>query len=156
MGGAARVRPSSRTVCGWTAASYRAGGGWVRPGRCRAPNGPAAPLVCLQFDRRPAEVERGSAITADVTVELQNGDRMVGVICGFVPAAAKDDQAKPAQLIVRLPWAPQDPNQAVAVNTDWIRRIVFDPRCATGPARRTLVRRGCLAPSARFAGGRTA
>ena len=104
---------------------------WMGPsGQISRPDPAAMPaLVCLQFDRRQAESERQPAVSSEAVLEFQNGDRLQGTVCGYVPATTKETQEAPAQLLIRPPVGfLQDPaKQTVAVEIDWLRRIVFEP-----------------------------
>ncbi|MEI8371216.1 MAG: NPCBM/NEW2 domain-containing protein [Planctomycetota bacterium] len=109
---------------------------WIGPsGKVSRPDPAAMPTrVCVQFDRRCAESDRQPMAPAEAMLEFQNGDRMVGTICGYVPASTKENQAVSSQLIVRPPIGfLQDPKQTVSVDTDWLRRIIFDPSLRDRP-----------------------
>jgi hypothetical protein len=76
--------------------------------------------MCLQFDgRRPEPLAAG-----EVIVELRNGDRLRGAIAGYVPATPRASQ--PAQLLVRPSPELRSPKETVAIEMDWVRRVVFD------------------------------
>jgi len=109
--------------------SLLAGWRWMGPsGQVTRPD-PAAitPLICLQLDRRRAESDRQPTTAAEAWLEFQNGDQMVGTICGYVPASTNEGRETPAQLILRTPVGfLQDSKQTVSVDTNWLRRVVFD------------------------------
>ena len=82
------------------------------------------PLQYLQFNRNTTNP--GGSF--DAVLEFHNGDRLRGVITGFVPASAQAGQTTPAQLLVRPPLDYfRDPKLTAAVEIEWVRRIVFEP-----------------------------
>ncbi|MEI8371218.1 MAG: NPCBM/NEW2 domain-containing protein [Planctomycetota bacterium] len=106
------------------------------------------PLVCLQFDRRQAVPERPSTAAAEAMLEFQNGDRLRGTICGYVPATSQPGPSVSAQLLVRMPAG--FPQSAIPVEIDWLRRIVFEPSPRDRPCPpKTLIHRNGRAYSFR-------
>jgi len=141
VGGTARVtalyenglRLDGSLLTGWR---------WVGPsGQVSRPNPSTLPaMVCLQLDRRPAESESPAAVPGECLLEFQNGDRLRGTICGYVPAGSKAGQSSSAQLLVRMPGGYIQ--HAIGVEIDWLRRIVFVPSLRNRPAApKTLIRR---------------
>ena len=105
--------------------------GWRGSGVRIARDGPARPGVrCLRLDGLAAD----PAPQSDALLEFHNGDRMRGTICGYVAASTEAGQSVGAQVLVQ---PSQDfgksTEKPIAVETDWLRRIVFD---AAGPPRR--------------------
>ena len=121
--------PLSSTMAGESRAiSCLAGGATVRGSLPKAQ--PARPCGCLWLDGSTAEAVSAS----DALLEFHNGDRMCGTITGCVPAASEAGKSVPAQLLVRpSPACAGVAEKPVAVETDWLRRIVFD---AAGSLRR--------------------
>ena len=105
--------------------------GWRGSGARIARDGPARPGVrCLLLDGSPAD----SAPQSDALLEFHNGDRMRGTICGYVAASTQAGQSVGAQVLVQPSQElGKSTEKPIAVETDWLRRIVFD---AAGPPRR--------------------
>jgi len=106
-------------------------------------------LMCLQFDRRQDESERPPSVSSEALLEFQNGDRLRSAVCGYVPATSQKNQTVPAQLLVRPPVGFfADPKQTIAVEIDWLQRIVFEPsprdRCC--PPKTLICRNGRRVP----------
>ena len=97
--------------------------GWRGSGATIAHDGPAqAGLRSL----RPDGLAPDAAPQSDALLEFHNGDRLRGTIRGYVAASTQPGQSAGAQVLVQLAGESQSAEKPIAVETDWLRRIVFD------------------------------
>ena len=97
--------------------------GWRGSGSTIARDGPAQAEARSSRDGLAAE----PAPQSDSWLEFHNGDRIRGTICGYTAAATQPGQGAGAQVLVQLPQDSSKPaEKPIAVEADWLRRIVFD------------------------------
>ncbi len=104
--------------------------GWRGSGAQIARAAAACPaLCCLLLDCLAAD----PAPQPEAWLEFHNGDRMRGTLCGSVAASTQAGQSAAAQVLVQPSQdLGKSAGRPIAVEVDWLRRIVFD---VAGPPR---------------------
>jgi hypothetical protein len=104
--------------------------GWRGSGTPIARTGGVRPAVrCLRLDGLITDAAQSS----DAVLEFHNGDRIRGSVCGYAAAPTQPGQSGGPQVLVQ-PSADfhRSSSKPIAVDIDWLRRIVFD---TAGPPR---------------------
>ncbi len=98
--------------------------GWRGSGVTIARDGPAQSGA---RSLRPDGLAADPPPQSDTLLELHNGDRLRGTICGFAVASTRAGQSSGAQVLVRPAQDSGNPaEKPIAVATDWLRQIVFE------------------------------
>ncbi len=114
--------------------------GWRCSGVHIAREGGVRPRVrCLKLDCLPSD----PASMTDALLELHNGDRIRGILCGYKAASAvAGKNAGPFVLVQpsqEFGKAVEGQGTPIAVDIQWLRRIVFDAGSLVGPLPATVV-----------------
>ena len=117
LGPAAAAAGDGRRIEGNQASTWRGSGVTI------AHEGPAQAEARSWRESLAAE----PAPQSDPLLEFHNGDRLRGTICGYAAASTQHGRSVGAQVLVQLPQDPgKPPEKPIAVEADWLRRIVFD------------------------------